>query len=125
MRELLLNLPDELLDEIAERMAAVLPQNDAREESWRLLGLDEAATRLGRSTRWVRDRVKAGDLPYIRLDGGALAFELADLQAFVWARRVAAEEPESLAGRLQAAHKPASANGFNNGHRVDNRKVSG
>jgi hypothetical protein len=37
----------------------------------------------------VRERAKKGDLPYVRLDGGALAFELADVQNFACARRIA------------------------------------
>jgi excisionase family DNA binding protein len=98
-------------------------QADGPEDDWRLLGLNEAAARLGRSTRWVRDRVKAGELPCVRLDGGAFAFELADLQAFAKARRVALEEPAALAARLQAAHEPASTQGSRNGHRVDDRRV--
>jgi len=127
------NLPSELLDEVVRGLASELaplvaaelrPAMPTEGESWYLLDLDKAAARLGRSTRWVRDRVKAGDLPYVRLDGGAFAFELADLQAFARARRVALEEPEALADRLQAAREPASANGFGNGHRVTNRRVA-
>ena len=48
----------------------------------------EAADRLGCSTRWVRERVKRGDLADVRLDGGALAFDVEDLRAFAAERRV-------------------------------------
>lgn len=75
--------------------------------SWRLLTLAEAAERLGRSERWVRDRIKAGELPYVRLDGGAFAFELDDLQTFARVRRIGAEGLESLAERLHVSLHPA------------------
>jgi excisionase family DNA binding protein len=87
-----------VLDELAAGFAARLAPLVAAElspatttappESWRLVNLEEAAARLGRSTRWVRERVTRGELPHVRLDGGALAFEVADLQAFATARRV-------------------------------------
>lgn len=121
------------ITELAPLISSALPANDAREEPWRLLDVEQAAARFGRSTRWVRNRVKAGELPSVRLDGGALAFELADdLQAFARARRVALEEPQALAARLQAAHqatrKPRSASALGSGHEapypVPDRRVS-
>jgi len=36
----------------------------------------------------VRERVKRGDLADVRLDGGALAFDVEDLRAFAAERRV-------------------------------------
>jgi hypothetical protein len=128
---LYLELPEELVEritdlragEVAARVIAALRHDDARAEPWHLLDLDDAATRLGRSTRWVRDRVKAGELPYVRLDGGAFAFELDDLRSFARARRVALEEPEALAARLQAAHEPALTHGSGNEYRVHDRRV--
>lgn len=87
-------------DLVAARVADRLrpeSQNATPIEDWRLLSIAEAAERMGRSTRWVRDRAKRGDLPYVRLDGGALAFDVDDLRAFALARRI----PESLAPRLQ------------------------
>jgi predicted DNA-binding transcriptional regulator AlpA len=77
-------------------------------EPWRLLNADEVATRLGRSTRWVRERAKRGQLPSIRLDGGAFAFDLEDVQAFARARRISAREPSLLAERLHEAPEVAS-----------------
>ena len=94
-------LLDELADRVADRLRPLLAMPPAG-ESWRLLDVEQAADRLGRSTRWVRERAKRGDLPFVRLDGGGLAFEEADLRAFAQARRVSAEEPEVLADRLQA-----------------------
>jgi hypothetical protein len=89
-------LLDELADELAERvcvrLAGQLPAAAAG-EPWRLLTLAEAAGRLGRSTRWVRERVKTGELASVRLDGGAFAFLPDDLEAFAGSRRVAAGEP--------------------------------
>jgi len=99
-------LLDELADRVAERLRPFMAPAPAL-EAWRLLDVEQAAERLGRSTRWVRERAKRGELPFVRLDGGALAFEEDDLRAFAMARRVAAEEPEVLAVRLQAGRDPA------------------
>jgi hypothetical protein len=86
-------LLDELAETIAQRAAAIVLEGGASDgnvarESWRLLTLEEAAARLGRSPRWVRDRVKAGELVRVRLDAGAFAFELEDVQEFARARRL-------------------------------------
>ena len=88
----------ELADEVAARVLAQLDQTAtpaAEPESWRLLSVAEAAERIGRSPRWVRDRAKRGELPRIRLDGGALAFDIDDLRAFAEARRVALSDSAS------------------------------
>jgi hypothetical protein len=116
----------QLAGELAPRVAAALSTNAAREErdEWRLLDLEDAAARLGRSTRWVRERVRRGDLPFVRLDGGALAFELDDLRAFARARRVAVNEPEALAARLRAGREPASLRGIRGEGQVGDRRVS-
>jgi excisionase family DNA binding protein len=99
---------ERLARRIAAEFATALPQAEPESEPWRLLNVDEVATRLGRSTRWVRDRAKRGQLPFVRLDGGALAFELEDVQAFAQARRVSAGEPPVLAGHLHDIRNPAS-----------------
>jgi hypothetical protein len=67
----------------------------AEVEPWRLLTLDEAAERLSRSPRWVRQRKET--IGYVRLDGGALGFRLEDLQAF------AADRVVSLADRSESS----------------------
>lgn len=86
------------LDELAERVAAKIRDGlPAQEEPWRLWTLGETAERLTRSERWVRERVKRGQLPSVRLDGAALAFLPADVQAFAEARRVGLDA--ALAGR--------------------------
>jgi excisionase family DNA binding protein len=102
--ELTLHVPDELVDAIARRVVAefaAVPQAEAGGEPWRLLNVEEAAARLGRSTRWVRERAKRGELPSVRLDGGALAFDVEDLRAFARARRVGPDlvGEEAAAGR--------------------------
>ena len=83
---------DVILDELAGRVASRLAETNGTEpaapEPWRLLTLEQAAERLTRSTRWVRDRVKAGDLARVRLDGGAYAFDPDDLREFARARRI-------------------------------------
>jgi hypothetical protein len=43
---------------------------------------------VGWSERWVRERVRKGKLMVVRLDGGALAFELEDLLALADTRRI-------------------------------------
>jgi excisionase family DNA binding protein len=115
-------LLDELADRVAERLAPLLAPAPAA-ESWRLLDVEQTAERLGRSTRWVRERAKRGDLPFVRLDGGGFAFEEADLQAFARARRVARDELEVCAGRVQAVGDRALRNGSRAADRVENRRV--
>jgi excisionase family DNA binding protein len=108
----LLQLLDLVAERLASRVAAALaiaaPDDVQQAEPWRLLDVSEAAARLNRSTRWIRERAKRGDLPFVRLDGGALAFELEDVQAFARARRISADEAPPLANRLQTTRKPAS-----------------
>jgi len=98
--QLVAALAEELAPLIAAELAAQLPPATA--EPWHLLDLEEAAQRLGRSPRWVRERAKTGVLPHVRLDGGALAFELDDLREFARDRRI------PLADRLQANGNGAS-----------------
>jgi hypothetical protein len=73
---------------LLEAVSAVRPAGPG-DEPWRLLSLPEAAGRLGRSERWLRERVRRGDIAVVRLDG-KLAFELADLTAFANAHRLEA-----------------------------------
>jgi hypothetical protein len=84
----------EIVDRVIEAITDHLPQHDQqpREEPWRLWTVQETADRLGRSTKWVRAKAKAGDLIWVRLDGGALAFEPEDVKAFARARRIDSQE---------------------------------
>jgi excisionase family DNA binding protein len=107
-----------IADEVAARLSPALAPSTALVEDWRLLNVDEAAERLGRSTRWVRERVKRGELDYVKLDGGALAFELDDLREFADRRRVA------LAGRLQPNGDAASVRRLRGADRVGYRRVA-
>jgi len=112
-------LVDELVGALAAAVAASLGGSQAATvDAWRLLNVEEAAERLGRSTRWVRERVKRGDLPYVKLDGGALAFEVDDLRAFAQARRV------PLAGRLHLVAGGSDLPSARRGDRVGNRRVA-
>jgi excisionase family DNA binding protein len=105
------NVPDVLLVEVVDRIAGALAPrlSDAlvaccerpAPEPWRLLDVDEVAATLGRSRRWVHGAVKERGLPFVRLDGGALAFDPEDVRAWARARRVPAAEPTPLATRLQ------------------------
>jgi hypothetical protein len=109
-----LSLPDEVLVELAERVAGrVLAELGTRSEPtgepWHLLDVEAVAARLGRSGRWVRERAKRGDLPFVKLDGGALAFDLEDVRSFARERRIAcsplAGTPEAVySGGLSGAH---------------------
>lgn len=116
------NVLDELVETIAESVAARVltglrpPAATSDSEPWRLLTLEEAAARLGRSGRWVRERVKRGDLPFVKLDGGALGFEITDLQAFAQTRRVSAD-------RVQASAEPARNGRSRQAEAVANRRV--
>jgi hypothetical protein len=82
-----------IADAIAPRVAELVrPETNGAAsgapagEPWRLLDLEETAARLGRSPRWVRDHKHA--IGYVRLDGGALAFDVEDLRRFARERRV-------------------------------------
>jgi hypothetical protein len=100
LEQLLGRLVDELADRVASRLASTSPTTPAGEpEPWRLLDVSEAAARLGRSERWVRERAKRGELAHIRLDGGALAFDLDDLRTFARSRRVGPEIDDAGDGR--------------------------
>lgn len=120
------DLLSEFVELVAAEVAARLgppPSPPPPEEPWRLLDVEEAAARLGRSTRWIRERAKRGELPHIRLDGGALAFDVDDLRAFARARRVPAEDGDPLAGRLHPLGNGASGADSATGQRVGNRRV--
>jgi excisionase family DNA binding protein len=97
--EVTLHLPAEFVDAIAEAVAAKLnaatPQREEG-EPWALCNVDEACRRLGRSKRWVGEKTRSGELPHVRLDGGAKAYLLRDLIAFAETRRVPLEDGLSL-----------------------------
>jgi hypothetical protein len=92
MSELTVQLPPALLEQVAERVAELVAEelshavSNFGEEPWHLLTVDEAAKRLGRSTRWVRDHKEL--IGWVRLDRGALAFELEDMRQFARERRI-------------------------------------
>jgi hypothetical protein len=90
--ELLEQLVAEFAGEIASRVKAELAppaSSNGHGVPWPgLLNLAEASRMLGRSERWLRERVKRGELPVVRLDRGPLAFDIDDLRAFTRSRRV-------------------------------------
>jgi excisionase family DNA binding protein len=98
-----LDLPDDFVSAMADAVASrlVIADSGKPADEWRLLDVSEAADRLGRSTRWVREQVKSGNLPYVRLDGGAYAFELEDLKQLAIERRIDVRD-EARARRLRA-----------------------
>lgn len=124
--ELLEALVTELAAELAPRIAVELlaRQPAPTEDAWGLVTLEEAAAALTRSTRWVRERTKRGDLPHVRLGGGgALAYRREDLEHFAAAHRVPAEAGPTLAAACSTSRKPAPAAASGGADQVDNRKV--
>jgi hypothetical protein len=119
----------ELADALAPKVAAELATRSAvpaaGEEPWRLLDVEQTGARLGRSTRWVRERAKRGELPFVKLDGGGLAFRLEDLQEFARARLVPPDgRSDPLAGRLRPLGDPAPGARSRAPDRVGNRRVA-
>lgn len=104
-------LREELASIVRAELDAAGVSGGSPAEPWRLLTLEDACERLSRSGRWVRERVKSGELPVVRLDGGALAFEIEDLQAFAAARRVDATAG-MLAHRLQSMSEASGGAGL-------------
>ena len=100
-------LADALAPKLAEELTRAMPPPQAA-APWRLVDVVEVAAMLGRSKRWIHGAVKERGLPYIRLDGGALAFNPHDVQAWARERRVPAVESDPLADRLQGARDRAS-----------------
>lgn len=89
---LTLTIPDEELERLAVRVAELVTDRLAApgpERPPALFSTEQAATWFGRSTRWVRERMKAGELAYVRLDGGPPRFQLEDLRRFADERRIA------------------------------------
>jgi hypothetical protein len=106
-REALDVVLEELVGRVASRVVAELTlrtldlsvtELPRSGEEWRLVDVEEAARRLGRSPRWVREHKTV--IGYIRLDGGPLAFDVADLQRFARDRRVPLLEEDR--SRLQS-----------------------
>jgi hypothetical protein len=87
---------DELIERISDRVVEKLSAVERPEqpEAWRLLTLKEAAERLTRSPSWLRERARRGDIPPVRLDGGALAFRLEDLRVLADSRLLQEEDEE-------------------------------
>jgi hypothetical protein len=77
----------DLVERVASRLAELQPAH-VESEPWRLLTSAEAACCFGRSERWLRDRVRKGEIAVVRLDGGAPMFALEDVQAFAAAHRI-------------------------------------
>jgi predicted DNA-binding transcriptional regulator AlpA len=98
---------DAVAERVAERLRPMLIAPTIEQEPWHLVGVDDVARALGRSRRWVHGAVKERGLPFIRLDGGALAFDLQDVQAWAESRRVPAADEDPLAVRLQASRDHA------------------
>ena len=107
LAELLDLLLQQLTTSIVATLTSELVAAQPQPQAWSLLNVHEAAAYFQRSTRWVRQQAKRGQLPFVRLDGGALAFELEDIQAFARARRIAADDPTTLADRSHTRRNAA------------------
>jgi hypothetical protein len=104
-----LTIPAELVESIAARVVELVTDGlpaPATEEGWHLVDVEEAAGRLTRSTRWVRDH--KDEIGYVRLDGGAFAFEVDDLRRFAQERRVGGEPLAGLADPLHTDGFPVA-----------------
>jgi hypothetical protein len=77
----------ELVERVASRVVELQPGR-VESEPWRLLTSAEAAACFGRSERWLRDRVRKGEIAVVRLDAGRPMFALEDLRAFAAAHRI-------------------------------------
>ena len=117
-------LLDQLTANIVAALACELPTAQPQPPAWALLNVQEAAARFHRSTRWVREQAKRGQLPFIRLDGGALAFELEDIQAFARARRIPADDPTTLANRLHTRRSATPEKRFRLSDRATDPEVA-
>jgi excisionase family DNA binding protein len=73
--------------------------------SERLLATREVSDRLGVSTETVLRWVRRGELPAIRLPGGALRFRETDLEAWLAARTSGAADRGVSATRTDRAHR--------------------
>lgn len=122
---------DALVGLVAARVAALVITeiesvvSPAMSEPWRLVDVEEVAAMLGRSTRWVHQSVKERGLPFVRLDGGALAFDPDDVRAWALARRVPALESDPLADRWHGGRDAALGAGSGNGDRTVMQRVRG
>jgi hypothetical protein len=88
LERLLVGFTDAIAQRVASRLAEELPPSPAVEPEWRLVDETTAAALLGRSPRWLRERRRAGALPWIKLDGRGAMYDVDDLRAFAAARRV-------------------------------------
>jgi excisionase family DNA binding protein len=92
-------------EELPLALAQLQPRPDIDPD--RLVGVAEAADRLGLSTSTVYKRAEACELPSVK-DGGRLLFRVADLVAYAEARRRSSgrssERVRQLAQRVTRAH---------------------
>jgi hypothetical protein len=77
----------ELVERVASRLFELQPA-PTESKPWRLLTSREVAACFGRSERWLRDRVRKGEIAVVRLDGGAPMFAPEDVKAFAAAHRI-------------------------------------
>jgi predicted DNA-binding transcriptional regulator AlpA len=122
INELVALVADALAPKLAEELSRAIPPPQVA-EPWRLVGVVEVAAMLGRSRRWVHGAVKERGLPYIRLDGGALAFDPHDVKEWARGRRVPAVESDPLADRLQGPREGASDAGLRHPRLTAKQKV--
>ena len=83
--------PDEVPGEVPGPAEPLEPKpGEVIEPPEALVDADAVARYLGTSTDWVRDRVRAGELPAVRVGPRLLRFRMAEVVAWADSRRVAA-----------------------------------
>ncbi|MGH3114955.1 MAG: helix-turn-helix domain-containing protein [Gaiellaceae bacterium] len=100
--ELALTVPRELVEAIAERVAAILEPAAERRSPW--YDVDGAATYMGCSRQRVYDLKSAGRLPASGGDGRSPRFHVAVMDAYLVG---GPEEAKAVAGRLPRAGEGA------------------
>ncbi len=90
-----------LREELPGALSQLQPRSDEGRD--RLVGVTEAADRLGLSTSTIYKRAERCQLPSIR-DGGRLLFKVGDLVSYAEQRRRSPERVRQLAERATRAH---------------------
>jgi len=95
-----------LREELPRALAQLQPRSE--EDPDRLVGVTEAANRLGLSTSTIYKRAERCELPSVK-DGGRLLFKVGDLVAYAEQRRRSPERVRQLAARLTDPTRGESA----------------
>ena len=92
---LITSIVDEIGAAVTAALRTELPVPGTSAEPWKLAHCERRIDGAGQVGQVGAERAKAGELPWVRLDGGPLAFLPDDVEAFARARRL----PKTHAGR--------------------------